>query len=158
MINLASALAQQFREVHLTKDWVSTTSLKTQLENTSWQQATARLGPHNTIAVLAFHLNYYIAGIIKVLEGGELDIHDQYSFDAPAIRSDADWEALQSKLWSDAEKFVALVEQMPADNMDLPFANKNYGSNYRNINAMIQHIYYHLGQIVLLNKLLQQSA
>ncbi|AHF16630.1 DinB family protein [Niabella soli] len=158
MVNLASALAQQFKEVHFTKDWVSTTSLKTQLENTNWQQATARLGAHNTIAALAFHINYYIAGIIKVLEGGELDIHDQNSFDAPAIRSAEDWEALKSRLWTDAKRFVALVAQMPADRMHLPFANKNYGSNYRNINAMIQHIYYHLGQIVLLNKLLQQPV
>ncbi|SDC99073.1 DinB family protein [Niabella drilacis] len=156
MIHLAKELAGQFREVHLTGDWVSTTSLKTQLEDLTWQQATNRIGAHNTIAALAFHLNYYIAGIIQVLQGGPLDIHDRYSFDAPAIRSAEDWDLLRSKLWADAEQFAALVEAMPASDLHLPFADEKYGSNYRNINAMIQHIYYHLGQITLLKKLVIQ--
>lgn len=34
------------------------------------------------------------------------------------------------------------------------FVEEKYGSYYRNIDAMIEHSYYHLGQIVLINKIL----
>jgi hypothetical protein len=35
-----------------------------------------------------------------------------------------------------------------------PFIEAKYGNNYINIQAMIEHAYYHLGQIVLIKKLL----
>ena len=129
--------------------------MKEQLENLNWELAIAKTGEHNSIALLTFHLNYYIDGISRVLEGGPLDISDKYAFDAPPINSPEDWETLKLKLWSDAERFAKLVEQMPETDLDKPFANLNYGSNYKNINAMIQHAYYHLGQIVLIKKLLK---
>jgi len=37
------------------------------------------------------------------------------------------------------------------------FVDKKYGSYRRNIEGMIEHGYYHLGQISLLVKLLSQS-
>lgn len=153
-MTLSQQLAQQFREAHLNGKWLANTNLKEQLENTSLQQATAKIGDHNTIALLAFHLNYYIDGIARVLEGGPLDIKDKYAFDAPPLQSEEDWEALKQKLWNDAERFAKLVEQLPEADLGKPFANLNYGSNYLNISTMIQHIYYHLGQIVLIRKLL----
>jgi len=157
MKKLSQDLANLFRDVYLSKDWVSTTSLKTQLENTNFTQATTKTGDHNTIAALAFHLNYYIEGITKVLEGGPLKISDKYSFDAPPISSEEDWEQLKETLWLNAERFAELISQKPSEYWERPFANLNYGNNYRNINAMIQHVYYHLGQIVLLRKLLPES-
>lgn len=158
MKKLSQDLADQFRNVYLSKDWVSTTSLKAQLENTTFKQATTKISDHNTIATLTFHLNYYVEGIAKVLEGGPLKISDKYSFDAPSILSEEDWEQLKEKLWLNAERFAELISQNPPEYWEQPFANLNYGSNYHNINAMIQHIYYHLGQIVLLKKLIREGA
>jgi len=95
-----------------------------------------------------------VAGIVNVLEGGSLDIRDKYSFDLPLIESPRDWENLLNKMWSDAEKFADLVEQMPDEKMAEVFVDEKYGSYHRNIDAMIEHSYYHLGQIVLIKKLL----
>jgi hypothetical protein len=38
--------------------------------------------------------------------------------------------------------------------MQQPFVNEKYGSLQRNIDAMIEHSYYHLGQIVLIRKII----
>lgn len=154
----SAQLAKRFREVHLDGDWVAATNLKVQLSGITWQQANTRVGPLNTIAALAFHLNYYIAGILTVFEGGSLDIHDQYSFDAPPIRSQNDWEQLLNKLWADADNFAVHVQQMTDAQLEAVFTDPKYGTYHRNIDAMIEHIYYHLGQIVLLRKLVQQPA
>jgi len=50
---------------------------------------------------------------LRVLEGGPLDAHDKYRFDVPPIKSQEDWEKLLDKVWSDAEKFAGLIEQLP---------------------------------------------
>jgi uncharacterized damage-inducible protein DinB len=147
-------IANRFREVLLNGDWVAATNLKAQLSDVTWEQATAKIGSLNTIALLTFHIDYYIAGIVNVLEGGSLDIRDKYSFDLPPIRSQADWEKLLNKIWSDAERFADLVEQMPEEKLNEVFVDTKYGSYQRNIDAMIEHSYYHLGQIVLIKKML----
>ena len=151
-------IANQFREVHLKGDWVAGTNLKDQLTDLTWQQATTKIGSLNTIAALAFHLNYYIAGLVQVFEGGPLTIRDKYSFDGPPIQSQADWEQLLTKTWSDAEKFADLIAQMPDAQLKTAFIDAKYGNYEKNIHAMIEHVYYHLGQIVLLKKLIISTS
>ncbi|MFQ5447752.1 MAG: DUF1572 domain-containing protein [Saprospiraceae bacterium] len=156
-MNLPAQLAKQFREVHLNGDWVAATNIKAELSDLTWKQATTKVSSLNTIAALAFHINYYVAGILNVLEGGSLDIRDKYSFDLPLIESQSDWEKLLNKMWSDAEKFANLVEQMTGEKLREDFSGEKYGTYHRNILGMIEHCYYHLGQIVLIKKLLLQA-
>lgn len=108
----------------------------------------------HTIATLVYHLNYFVSGVVSVLEGGSLDIKDKYSFDCPPIKSQEDWEGLLNKTWADAEKFAALVEQLPENKLWENFADEKYGNYYSNIHGIIEHIHYHLGQIVVIKKLL----
>lgn len=147
-------LAKRFREVILDGLWIANTNFKDQLSNVNWQQATTKIGSLNTIAMLTFHIDYYIAGLINVFEGGDLEIRDKYSFDLPAIESQDQWETLVNKLLSDAEKFASLLEKMPDSKMNEAFVDEKYGTYLRNIDGMIEHCYYHLGQITLIRKLL----
>ncbi|GEN66610.1 DUF1572 domain-containing protein [Chryseobacterium rhizosphaerae] len=150
----AVQLSKRFREVLLDGLWIANTNFKDQLSGVSWEQAVTKVSSLNTIAMLTFHIHYYIAGIINVFEGGALEIKDQYSFDLPVIESQAQWEELLSRLWVDAEKFAGLVERIPDDQLDEVFADEKYGTYRRNIDGMIEHSYYHLGQITLIKKLL----
>jgi uncharacterized damage-inducible protein DinB len=149
---VSSQLANRFREVILNGRWIANTNLKEQVSELTWEQATTKIAPFNTIATLTFHIHYYIAGILNVLEGGSLDIKDKYSFDHPPFQSQADWDSLLNQLWHDAEKFADLVEKMPQRRLKEPFIEEKYGDYLRNIDGMIEHSYYHLGQIVLLKK------
>ncbi|MDR6921137.1 MULTISPECIES: DUF1572 domain-containing protein [Chryseobacterium] len=150
----ASQLAKRFREVLLDGLWIANTNYKNQLSDVSWEQAVTRVGSLNTIAMLTFHIHYYIAGVKNVLEGGELEIKDQFSFDLTPIESQEQWEELLNKLWTDSERFALLVEQIPDDKIDEVFVDEKYGTYRRNIDGMIEHAYYHLGQITLIRKLL----
>ena len=153
-MTLPAQIAQQLREVLLDGRWVAATNLKEQLDDLTWEQAVAQIGDLNSIADLTFHIDYYIAGLVEVLEGGQLTIRDKYSFDRPPIESAADWEALRQKIYHDAARFAELVAQIPEDQIRAPFIEAKYGDNYRNFISMVEHCYYHLGQIVLLKKLL----
>ncbi|MCJ8155242.1 DinB family protein [Chryseobacterium sp. SSA4.19] len=150
-------LAKRFREVLLDGLWIANTNFKDQLSTVSWEQATMKIGSLNTIAMLTFHVNYYIEGLINVFEGGDLEIRDKYSFDLTPIESQNQWEKLLTKLWNDAEKFATLLEQMPDSKMDQTFVNEKYGTYLRNIDGMIEHCYYHLGQITLIKKLINNA-
>lgn len=147
-------IANRLREVLLDGHWIANTNYQEQLLNTSWEQATEKVASLNTIAALTFHINYYLEGLLNVLNGGRLDIKDKYSFDVPEIHSDTAWDALVSDFLSHAETFSRKIEQLPDYTLDQPFQDEKYGSYLRNMEGVIEHSYYHLGQIVLIRKLI----
>ena len=152
-MNRSQFIAKRLSEVYLDGHWVANTNYKEQLSSLHWQQATQQVGPHNTIALLTYHINYYLRGLLQVLHGGALEIKDKYSFDMPPVTNENDWQALSAELFSNAEKFVAAVAQLPDEKMDEHFVDPQYGTWYRNLEAVVEHSYYHLGQICLIRKL-----
>ncbi|SEL71648.1 Uncharacterized damage-inducible protein DinB (forms a four-helix bundle) [Aquimarina amphilecti] len=150
-------IANRFREVILDGLWIANTNYKDQLSNITWEQATTRVESLNTIALLTFHINYYIEGVLNVLKGGALEIRDKYSFDAPKITSEEDWKILLNSLLDNAEEFASLIDTMPDEQLDNYFVDEKYGTYQRNIEAMIEHSYYHLGQITLIKKMLSNE-
>lgn len=156
-MHTAAQVAKHIRDVHVGGNWTSV-NLKDSLQDINWQQATTQLYQLNTIAALVFHINYYVAVVIKVLEGGPLDAHDKYSYDLPPIGTEQAWEQLKEKALADAERFATLVEQLPDEILAADFANAKYGTYYRNLQGIIEHTHYHLGQIVIIKKMLVASG
>lgn len=155
-MHLTKNMAKHFRDVYFGINW-TWSNLKDQLADVSWQQAIAKIEGINTIAVLVYHMNYYVEAALKVLQGKPLDASDKYSFALPPIESQEDWDKLLQKTWTDAELFASLVEQLPEEKLWETFAEEKYGNYYRNIHGIIEHNHYHLGQIVLIKKLLGQQ-
>ena len=149
-------IANRFRETILNGTWIANTNYKHQLENLDWKIAVTPVKNLNTISILAQHIHYYINGINNVFKGGPLDIKDKFSFDFPPITSQEDWQIFLDKFWNAAEEFASFTEQMPDEKLDQIFIDEKYGTYKRNIEAMIEHSYYHLGQIVLIRKLLTE--
>ncbi len=156
-MNLTGQIAKQLRDVIFGGNWTSS-NLKDNLADLTWQQATTQVYSFNTIAALTYHMNYYVSAVLKVLQGEPLDASDKYSFDHPPILSQEDWEKVLVKTWTDAENFARLIEQMPESKLWEDFADNKYGNYYRNIHGIIEHIHYHLGQIVLIRKMLLKAA
>ncbi len=153
---LTAQIAKHFREIHFGGNWTSS-NLKDQLADINWQQANTKVYSFNTIAALVFHINYYVAVVLKVLQGEALNASDKFSFDHPPINSKEDWENLLNKVWTDAEKFAVLVEQLPETKLLENFEDEKYGNYYRNLHGIIEHSHYHLGQIVLIKKIIMQE-
>ena len=147
-------LANRLKEVLLNGYWIANTNFKSQLESITWEQAIQKIGRLNTIAALTYHVNYYLAGLLNVFKGGALEIRDKYSFDVPPITSETDWKTLIDEFVLNSEKFVDVVAQMSEDKLNEPFVDEKYGTYLRNIEGVIEHSYYHLGQVSLLKKLI----
>ncbi|TMI85010.1 MAG: DUF1572 domain-containing protein [Bacteroidetes bacterium] len=155
-MNVTAQVAKQLRDVHFGGNWTAS-NLKQHLSDVTWQQATTKIPSFNTIAALVYHMNYYVSAVIKVLQGGPLDAHDKYSFDHPPVLSQQDWENLLDKTWVDAETLATLIEQVPDAKLSENFLDGKYGTWYRNLDGVVEHIHYHLGQIVLIKKMLVKS-
>lgn len=155
-MNLSSQIAKHFRDVHFGGNWTSV-NLKETLADVTWAQATKKVHTFNTIVAIVYHMNYYVSAVLEVLQGESLTASDKYSFDHPPLLSRQDWEELLNKTWTDAENFAALVDRLPESKLDEIFADEKYGNYYRNIHGIIEHCHYHLGQIVLIKKLLPQT-
>lgn len=155
-MNQSSLIAKHFKELYFGGNWTEV-NLKESLEGISWQQATTKISDFNTIAVLVYHLGYYVSLQLKVMKGGSLKGTDQDSFNCPAIESEQDWQNLLAKTWQEAEEYVQLTAQLPEERLQEIFVSEKYGTWYRNLVGLNEHAHYHLGQIVLLKKLLQSG-
>ena len=150
----SAQIAVHLRQVYFGGNW-TWTNLKETLQDVTWEEALIKVHDFNTIAVLFYHINYFVAAILPVLQGGELNAHDKFSFDHPPIRSQKDWEDLQTKAWENAELLAGLIEQLPEAQLSEVFVEDKYGNHYRNFLGLIEHTHYHLGQISLIKKLVR---
>lgn len=151
-------LAKRFQDVILNNSWVANNSFKNQLSDLPLEKALYKLGKLHTIASLTQHIHYYIAGILNVLNGGNLEIKDAFSFDFKPINTEEDWQNVLSVFWADAEEFALKVAALPEEKLSDIFVKEEYGTYQFNINTLIEHSYYHLGQIVLIKKLISQPS
>ncbi len=156
MATITSQIAKHFKEVHFGGNWTCS-NLKDNLADVTWQQAITQVQTFNTIATLTYHINYYVTAALQVLQGGALDAHDKFSLEHPPITSQADWDNMLASAKANAELFVSLVEQLPDSILTENFTNEKYGTWYRNLHGIIEHSHYHLGQIVIIKKLLAEG-
>jgi hypothetical protein len=147
-------IANRLQEVFLNGRWIANTNYKEQIGSLNWLQATQKVETLNTIAALTYHINYYLEGLLKAFASGKLEMSDKYSFDCPPITSQADWDKLVADFLANAQQFIDWVAKIDDNMLDQPFVDAKYGTFLRNIEGVIEHSYYHLGQIALIRKLI----
>lgn len=156
MNTISILIAKHLREVYFGDNWTDV-NLTATLADVTWQQSTTKIFSFNTIAVLVYHINYYIDRVIPVLKGEKLDATDKDAFSHPPIENESDWQNMLDKTWKQMEEFAKLVEQVPDSKLAETFVKEKYGNYFRNLVGIIEHAHYHLGQIVLIKKLLDQK-
>lgn len=156
-MNTTAHIAKHFRDVHSGGNWTCV-NLRDTFSDVTWEQASRKIEGFNTIAALTYHIHYYVHAVLAVLEGGALEAHDKYSYDHPPISSEQDWQELLDLSRKDAEAFATLVEQLPDERLWESMADEKYGNWYRNLQGIIEHTHYHLGQIVILKKMIKNNT
>jgi hypothetical protein len=155
-MNVTSQIAKQLRDVYFGGNWTAS-NLKEHVADVNWLQAITKVNSCNTIVTLVYHMNYYVNAARKVLQGGPLDAKDIYSFDHPLIQSQEDWLQFMNNIWAEVEDLARLIELMPESRLWEDFSDNKYGNYYRNLTGIIEHVHYHLGQIVLVKRMVLDS-
>jgi hypothetical protein len=151
-MNHPNQLARQFRGLYYGNS--VGTNLKDILDGITWKQANQSVHSLNTISKLVYHMDYYIRAQIEVFEGRSLKARDKYSYDLEPIESQKDWEILKNKVFDNADRYYDCVKNMSEDQLWKDFWDEKYGNYYQNIHIILQHSYYHLGQIALIKKMI----
>lgn len=152
-MNFTAQSAKHLRDVFFGGNW-TTTNVREVLLDVDWKKATTKTGSFNTIVGLTYHIGYFVSAILQVYREGKLDAHDKFSFDHPAIQTEEDWQQLKEKMFSEVEEVAAYIENMQDDKLSEFFMDPKYGNYFRNIHGLIEHTHYHLGQIVIIKKLI----
>lgn len=148
-----SSIAKHLKEVFIGGNWTSV-NLKDTLIDVNIQKANSKVGNLHSIAELVFHIDYFVKAIICVLKSNTLNAHDKFSFDLPAITSEPEWKDFIDVVISDALECSNLIESITDERLDDIFVDIKYGTYERNLLGVIEHTHYHLGQIVILKKML----
>ena len=152
-MTISAQIAKHLRAVYFGGNW-TVSNLKDAIADVNWQQATAKVETFNTIATLVYHVNYFVVAATKVLQGENLNAKDALSFNHPPINCEDDWQQFLQSVWKDAELFANFVEKLPDKKLSEIFSEEKYGTYYRNLNGIIEHLHYHLGQIVIIKKII----
>ncbi len=155
-MKLTQQLAKAVRGLYFGGNWTDVSLQKT-LEDVDVKMATTQIYELNSILKLTYHIHYYVNAQLGVLKGGALEARDKFAFDHPAIDTEEAWQEMLKKIWQEAEELASLIEQLPEEKIGDAFVDEKYGSYYTNFSGMIEHSHYHLGQIVVLKKMIAQS-
>lgn len=152
-MKITSSIASQLKVVYFGGNWTFA-NLRDTLKDVTWEQANTKVEGFNSILALVYHIHYFVNVLTLVLEGKPLDAHDKFSFDHPEISSQEDWKLFIDEVFNRATTLANLIEELPDDNLSKIFVLEKYGSYYRNLTGVIEHIHYHLGQIVIIKKMI----
>lgn len=142
-----------YQSIYNGNPWLEVTLAHT-LENVSAEQAYRKINPNlNTIWEIVNHLIQWRRNILRRVQG-ETVITPDHNYFVPILdSSEAAWEqSLQS-----LAKSQGLWSACLSDFNDADFEKIDQNNNhnfYEDIHGIIQHDVYHLGQIVILKKLL----
>jgi hypothetical protein len=152
-MKLTERLANNVNGVFFGGNWTSA-NMKEHLADVTWRQATTRVQTLNTIALLVYHINYYVSELVKMLHGSPLDARDKLSFELPPVESESDWKRLVEKVFTNAESLERTIKELPESRLWEYLGEEKYGDFFFNIIGVVEHTHYHLGQIVLIKKIL----
>lgn len=155
-VSLSTTLARHFRQAY-TGGSFSERYLEAELRALNHRQANTSLRGANTVAALAYHLHFYVAGMQSALTGGELDTRDGASWETPAIETEEAWRQLIDECLATGEAFAKTLEALPEDALHEPFHAPTNSSTFVNALGVLEHVYYHLGQVVLLRRELEED-
>ena len=156
-MNITSQIAQALLEVTEGGNWTDSNVADT-IKDVSVEEATHRTeASPNTIASLIHHLSYWNRVMIQRINGIKVDIPDSNGFDMPVLRTDQDWGNLKKDHFASAKELADVIVTVDATRLEQPIL-EGYSSVYKNLQGTVEHIHYHLGQILIVKKLVRAKA
>lgn len=152
----------QLIATHLTEafegnNW-SDVNVKDTLDDITFEEAiTLTNASPNTIAALLYHMTFYNKAVCTRLRGEEPTINDANGFDLPPLKDENDWIRLKQDAFIAARELADRIKTFADDR--LPEENPpGKGTFYKKLHGVIEHNYYHLGQIVILKNLIRNNG
>ncbi len=155
-MKIAQLIAAHLQDAFEGNNW-SDVNVKDTLDGITFPEATTVTNASsNTIAALLYHMTFYNRAIKQRLQGIEPEVSAANGFDMPPITSAYDWEQLKKNVFDTVFELADEIRNFPDEKLseENPVGK---GSFYKKLHGVIEHNYYHLGQIVILKNLIKNS-
>ncbi len=157
-MTFSEAIASHLLDVFFGESWTDVWIFHT-LEDLDWKEAIqATPGSPNTIASLLHHITFYNKVIQQRLQGTDPVIDASNGFDMPPIHNAEDWIWMKTINLQSATDLAEMICQLPDSKLHQPIGNvPGASSYYKQLHGVIEHAYYHLGQIVILKNRIRKQ-
>jgi len=148
-------ITRLFRGLFDGDPWLDVQILAT-LQGINAQQAGRRIAEgRNTIWEIVNHLTSWRRNILDRLKGKFIPSPEHNYILPVEDTSEEAWQRAQRELRDSQEEWLRYLEGLSDEDLDRTGSGKDKTPYYYYIHGMLQHDAYHLGQIVLLAKLLK---
>lgn len=156
-MKLTQRIAQHLTEVYEGGNWTEV-NIKDTLADVGYKEALAVTNASdNTIASLIHHLGFYNGVVIQRLSGTDPVINESNGFGIPAIKDETAWQKVKDDNMKSARQLASLVRELPEEKL-FELTAAGLSTYYKTLHGLIEHAHYHLGQVVLLKKLIRQQG
>jgi hypothetical protein len=139
-------IANRVHALFFGPNWTET-SLSELIQNHTFAEfLNTKVGTNSAAAVL-FHIHYYQKAQLSVLQGGSLNAKDSESFHHPKWVNESDWLQFGSNVLETGRELELAVSKLPESIWSEAFVKAEYGSYETNLIGMLEHSYYHFGQL-----------
>lgn len=157
-MKVVDAIARQLLEVHFGENWTEAWIRKTLEDITLEEARRLTAASSNTIASLLYHITFYNNVILVRLQGVDPFIGAANGYDLPSLQDQADWEKLKADNLESARVLAEAIQKVPDEALDQPMLkDKDSSSYFRQLQGVVEHAHYHLGQIVILKNLIRNT-
>ena len=156
-MKLTTLIAQHIIDVHQGGNWTEV-DLTTTLQDVTLKEAITRTqASPNTIASLLHHITFWNRVMVQRAQGTAVQINDANGYDHPPLNTEADWQNLKSDNIQSAHELATAIRQFDEAKLLEPIL-PNYSTAYKNLQGSVEHVHYHLGQIVILKKFIRNTS
>jgi uncharacterized damage-inducible protein DinB len=141
-----------FEDLYDGDPWLDITLVGT-LKNISAEQAIKKIAPgRNSIWQICNHIVSWRENVLQRVQGKEIASPGNNYFSEIPDNSETAWQHTLQQLGRSEKQWIDFLENFDESKFDIIYPGNNL-SYYAHIHGIIQHDAYHLGQIVLLSKI-----
>ena len=146
-------IVKLFEDLYEGSPWIDV-NLKNTLEQLTALQAAKKVLPgRNSIWEIVNHLIQWRFNVLQRVQGKKMISPDDNYFTTITDTSDTAWRKTLEQLKSSQAQWLGYLSALTEDDFSKIFAGNNM-TYYEHIHGIMQHDAYHIGQIVMLTKLL----
>lgn len=155
-MKITDLIAQHILEVHEGNNWTEV-DLTDTLQGISVGHAQQILqASPNTIAALLHHITYWNRVMVQRTVGVSVILPETNGYDVSILKTEKDWRLLKEDNLRSAHELANAIRNFDEEKLLEPII-PGYPTAYKNLQGSVEHVHYHLGQMVILKKLIESE-